>query len=77
MNLQELKQKEGEIVEYFYRGKYRQYKLIAVQLDDNKIIKNDISYHAEIGKFRLDYIDDVIREWDGFWTDKIDRIKCH
>lgn len=75
MNLEQLKQKEGEIVEYFYRGKYRQYKLVAVQLDEHKIIKNDISYHAEVGKFRLDYIDDKIREWGGFWTDKISNIK--
>ncbi len=34
MKLQELKSKEGEIVEYFYRGKHRQYELAAVQLDD-------------------------------------------
>lgn len=75
MDLQELKQKEGEIVEYLHLGKYKKFKLVAVQLDDKKIIKDEKPYRGAVGDFRLNYTDGVKREWSGFWTNKIDRIK--
>lgn len=70
-----LKAHEGEIVEFFYRGKYRRFELMAVQTDDNFIIKGTTKYKGNIGDVRLDYAYPGKREWWGFWTNKIDRIK--
>ena len=70
--LQRLKKHEGEVVEYLYRGKYRKMTLAAVQVEEGRI--NEI-YESYIGEVRLNYLDNKQREWDGFWTNKIDRIR--
>lgn len=75
MNLKELKLKEGENVEYLYRGKYRLFKLIAVQTEEEIMIRDSLHYRGNIGDFRLNYVDNKPREWAGFWTNKIDRIR--
>lgn len=70
--LQSLKKHEGEVVEYFSRGRYRRMILAAVQTEKGRI--NGI-YESRIGDIRLNYCDGKIREWDGFWTNKIERIR--
>ena len=68
-----LKAHEGEFVEFFFRGKYRKFELVAVQIDDNFVKGN---YKGRIGDVRLDYAyPSKNREWDGFWTNKIENIK--
>lgn len=70
--IEDLKSHEGRVIEYFFRGKYRRYKLVYVQLDENK---SPDGYCGHLHDFRLNYIDGKIREWRGFWTNKLDRIK--
>lgn len=73
MTIEELKAHEGEIVEYLYRGKYRKMLMQAVQSEPG-LIKG--IYQADVGYVRLDYLDkNVAREWWGYWTKYIERIR--
>jgi hypothetical protein len=71
--LSKLKRHEGQVVEYLYRGKYRKMLMVAVQSEPG-LIKG--IYQVDVGYVRLDYIDkDVVREWWGYWTKHIDKIR--
>ena len=70
--LAELKKLEGQDVEYLFRDKYRRMNMAAVQTDENRIKG---CYKGYVGEVRLNYTDGKPREWDGFWTNKLDRIR--
>ncbi len=70
--IHELKKNEGQIVEYFYRGKYRKMRLFYVQ-NETSLMGNGCP--TTIGNIRLVYVDDKYREWAGFWTNKIERVR--
>jgi hypothetical protein len=71
--LHALKKHEGKMVEYFYRGKYRQMLLAAVQTEEG--VKINGTYMSFVGDVRLNYTDGKTRDWNGFWTTKLRRIK--
>lgn len=73
--LNKLKEYEGKVIEYFYRGKYRQFLLIAVQTEEDVITIHDgRKYMGFVGEIRLDYVDGKNRDWFGFWTKRIERV---
>lgn len=60
------------MVEYFSRGKYVRMVMAAVQVEKGKINER---YEGNIGDVRLNYCDGKRREWDGFWTNKVERVR--
>lgn len=88
MTIDELKQYEGQEIEYLYRGKYRPFILKAVQNTPPNLSRSmteeeknkyfvEGKYQGDLGDFRINYNygDPRKREWDGFWTNKLDRIR--
>ncbi len=88
MTLKQLKKIEGQTIEFLFRGKYRPFILEAVQDKEpctcsvvsdehkkNHLIKG--CYQSYFGEVRLNYAygDNTKREWDGFWTKKIELIR--
>ena len=83
--LLELKKREGQEVLFEFRGKLRPFILRAVQ-----DVECDCSYPkmqscphlingkylSDYGEVRLDYNYEGKREWEGFWTNKLDKIVC-
>lgn len=87
MTIQELKNHEGEVVEYFFRGKWRKYLLAAVQSEEpcgckevseehrRKHLIHGI-YQGRKGDFRLNKIGPIkYASHDGTWVNKIERIR--
>ena len=73
MTLQELKKYEGQVIQYLYRGKYKEYILAYVQIEE--FVKGYDTYLYEVGSIRLNYIDCTDKVWQGFWTKHIDRVR--
>jgi len=78
--IESLNEHLGEIVQFQYRGKIRNFYLAAVALPSGTIKADKFmneEYEGIPFSFRLnhqDYETNTKRDWDGFWTDKIDKL---
>jgi len=90
MTIYDLKKYEDRRIKFFYRGKYRDFILAAVMDKEpckctfdstehkTKHLING-QYQSKFGDFRLNYVygNNKKREWNGFWTNKIENIKIN
>jgi hypothetical protein len=78
--IESLKEYLGKIVQFQYRGKVRKFYLAALALPSGTIKADNFTneeYNGNPFSFRLnheDYETNTKRDWDGFWTDKIDKL---
>jgi len=75
-----LKDYLGDLVLFKYKGKLRKFWLAAITLPSGTFKAEafkDIEYEGLQYHFRLnheDYATNTKRDWEGFWTDQIDKL---
>lgn len=80
IRISNLRHSLGELIEFKYRGRVKKFWLAAVTLSTvtYKADKfSDTEYQGHEFQFRLNYEDyetNTKRDWDGFWTNKIDNL---